>query len=33
MEWEVDLPDDMKRLLEALKADTLESDSSDSEYF
>ncbi len=32
MEWEVDLPDDMKQLLEALKADTLESDSSDSEY-
>lgn len=33
MEWEVDLPDDMKQLLEALKADTLESDISDSEYF
>ena len=33
MEWEVDLPDDMKKLLAALKRDMVESGSDDSEYF
>ncbi|ETX09504.1 23S rRNA pseudouridine synthase D [Marinomonas ushuaiensis DSM 15871] len=33
MEWEVDLPDDMKTLLAALKRDVVESGSDDSEYF
>jgi len=33
MEWEVDLPEDMKKLLAALKTDMLESGSNDSEYF
>jgi 23S rRNA pseudouridine1911/1915/1917 synthase len=33
MEWEVDLPDDMQKLLEALKTDMVESGSNDSEYF
>jgi len=33
MAWEVDLPDDMQQLLDALKADMLESDTNDSEYF
>ncbi|ETI60334.1 23S rRNA pseudouridine(1911/1915/1917) synthase RluD [Marinomonas profundimaris] len=33
MEWEVDLPEDMKQLLDALRTDMLESGSNDSEYF
>lgn len=33
MEWEVDLPEDMQHLLEALKKDMVESGSNDSEYF
>lgn len=33
MEWEVDLPEDMTKLLAALKTDMLESGSNDSEYF
>lgn len=33
MEWEVDLPQDMQRLLEALKKDMVESGSDDTEYF
>lgn len=33
MSWEVELPEDMKKLLAALKADMLESGSNDSEYF
>ncbi|GAB3478549.1 23S rRNA pseudouridine(1911/1915/1917) synthase RluD [Marinomonas epiphytica] len=33
MEWEIDLPEDMQKLLQALKQDMLESGSNDSEYF
>ena len=33
MQWEIDLPDDMKKLLDALKRDMVESGSNDSEYF
>ena len=33
MQWEIDLPDDMKQLLDALKRDMVESGSNDSEYF
>lgn len=32
MEWEIDLPDDMKELLEVLKRDMVESGSEDSDY-
>lgn len=33
MQWEIDLPEDMQKLLEALKKDMVESGSNDSEYF
>jgi len=33
MEWEIDLPEDMQSLLDALKKDMVESGSEDSEYF
>ncbi|WP_394183835.1 23S rRNA pseudouridine(1911/1915/1917) synthase RluD [Marinomonas posidonica] len=33
MEWEIDLPDDMQHLLDALKRDMQESGSEDSEYY
>ncbi|KZN12307.1 23S rRNA pseudouridine(1911/1915/1917) synthase RluD [Marinomonas sp. TW1] len=33
MEWEIDLPDDMQHLLDALKQDMQESGSEDSEYY
>ncbi|REG83001.1 23S rRNA pseudouridine(1911/1915/1917) synthase RluD [Marinomonas pollencensis] len=33
MEWEIDLPEDMQLLLDALKKDMVESGSDDSEYF